>query len=87
MNTLKEVRGINELKDYGTVEIKLNSIMDKYGVSIYQMTKLTGLKHTTVKSYYTNSPLTRIDTDVISKFCYVLNCKIEDIIEYLPPNS
>lgn len=85
MNALKEVRGINEVKDYGKVRIKLSSIMDKYGISKYQMTKLTGLKHTTIKAYYTNAPLTRIDTDVISKFCYVLNCKIEDIVEYLPP--
>ena len=87
MYTLKEVRGINELKYYGKIEIKLSYIMDKYGISIYQMTKLTGLKHTTVKSYYTNSPLTRIDLDIVSKFCYVLNCKIEDIIEYIPPTS
>lgn len=87
MNTLKEVRGISEYKAHGGLKIKLSSIMDKYGVSIYQMTKLTGLKHSTVKSYYTNFPLTRIDTDVISKFCYVLNCKIEDIIEYIPPES
>lgn len=86
MNTLKEVRGINELKDYGKVEIKLGSIMDRYGISMYQMTKLTGLKHTTVKSYYTNAPITRVDLDVISKFCYVLDCKIEDIIEYIPTN-
>ena len=87
MYALEEVRGINELKNYGKIIIKLNSIMDKYGISIYQMTKLTGLKHTTVKSYYINSPITRVDLDVISKFCYVLNCKIEDIIEYIPPTS
>lgn len=87
MNTLREVRGINELKDYGKIEIKLSSIMDEIGISVYQMTKLTGLKHTTVKSYYNNAPITRIDLDVISKFCYVLECKIEDIIEYIPPSS
>jgi len=87
MNRLKEVRGISELKDYGKVEIKLSSIMDEYGISIYQMTKLTGLKHTTVKAYYTNQPITRIDLDVIAKFCYVLDCKIEDIIEYVPVQS
>jgi putative transcriptional regulator len=84
MNNTKEVRGIAEVKDYGKVEIKLSSIMDKHNISIYQMTKLTGLKHTTVKAYYTNSPMTRVDLDVIAKLCYVLDCKIEDIIEYVP---
>ena len=81
-----KIRGITELKDYGKVEIKLSSIMDKKNISIYQMSKLTSLKHSTVKSYYNNCPLTRVDLDVISKFCYVLNCKIEDILEYKFPN-
>ena len=71
-----DVRRIVELKDYGKVEIKLSSIMDKKNITIYQMSKYTSLKHSTVKSYYNNCPLTRVDLDVISKFCYVLNCKI-----------
>ena len=86
MEKRTEIRGIIELKNYGKVEIKLSSIMDKKNISIYQMSKLTSLKHSTVKSYYNNCPLTRVDLDVISKFCYVLNCKIEDILEYVYPN-
>ena len=80
------IRGIVELKDYGKVEIKLKRIMDKNNINIYQMSKYTDLKYSTVKSYYSNSPITRVDLDVISKFCYVLNCKIEDILEYVYPN-
>ena len=84
MNT--KIRGISELKDYGKVEIKLSSIMDKKNISIYQMSKFTSLKHSTVKSYYNNCPLTRVDLDVISKLCYVLNCNVHDILEYVYPN-
>ena len=80
-----KIRGIVELKNYGNVEIKLSSIMDKHNISIYQMSKLTNLKHSTVKTYYNNCPITRVDLDVISKFCYVLNCNIEDILEYKYP--
>lgn len=86
MSDNKKVRGILEYKNYGKVEIKLSSIMNKKNISIYQMSKLTSLKHSTVKNYYNNCPLTRVDLDVISKFCYVLNCKIEDILEYKYPN-
>ena len=84
MNT--KIRGIVELKNYGKVEIKLSSIMDKQNITIYQMSKLTNLKHSTVKAYYNNFPITRVDLDVISKFCYVLNCSIEEILEYVHPN-
>ena len=80
------VRGIVELKNYGKVEIKLKTIMDKKNISIYQLSQLASLKHSTVKNYYNNMPITRVDLDVISKFCYVLNCKIEDILEYVYPN-
>ena len=84
---MSDVRGIIEQKNYGKVEIKLSSIMDKNNISIYKMTQLTGLKYSTIKSYYTNSPISRVDLDVISKMCYVLNCKIEDILEYCCPDS
>ena len=81
----KNVRGITELKDYGKVEIKLKSIMDKRNVSIYQVSQLASLKHSTVKTYYNNCPITRVDLDVLSKLCYVLDCKVEDILEYNYP--
>ena len=81
------IRGIVEYKDYGKVEIKLSSIMDKKDISIYQMSKLASLKHSTVKSYYNNCPITRVDLDVLSKLCYVLNCNVQDILEYQYPDS
>ena len=81
------VRGITELKDYGKVEIKLSSIMDKNNISIYKMSRLTDLKYSTVKSYYSNSPISRVDLDVISKMCYVLNCNVEDILQYKYPSN
>ena len=80
------VRGIVELKDYGKVEIKLKTIMDKKNISIYQLSKLTSLKHSTVKCYYNNCPITRVDLDVVSKLCYVLDCEIQDILEYKHPD-
>ena len=80
------LRGIVEYKDYGKVEIKLSSIMDEKNISIYRMSQLTSLKHSTVKSYYNNCPITRVDLDVLSKLCYVLNCSVSDILEYKYPN-
>ena len=79
------VRGIVELKDYGKVEIKLKTIMDQKNISIYRLSQYANLKHSTVKNYYNNCPITRVDLDVISKLCYVLDCKIEDILEYKHP--
>ena len=82
---MSNVRGISELKDYGKIEIKLASIMDRNKITVYQMSKLTGLKYTTIKSYYTNAPITRVDLDVVAKLCFVLNCKVSDVLEYITP--
>lgn len=84
---MQKVRGITELRDYGKVQINLNNLMDKYNISIYQMSKLTGLKYNTIKSYYINAPLTKVDLDVVAKMCYVLNCSIADILEYVNTNN
>ena len=83
---IANIRGITEVKNYGKVKIKLSSIMDRHNISIYQMSKLTDLKYSTIKSYYNNCPITRVDLDVISKLCYVLNCNVHDILEYVYPN-
>lgn len=82
---MQKVRGITELRDYGKVQINLKQLMDQRDVNVYRMSKLTGLKYNTVKSYYDNAPLTKVDLDVVAKMCYVLNCSIADILEYVNP--
>lgn len=84
---MQKVRGITELRNYGKVQINLKQIMDEYSISIYQMSKLTGLKYNTIKSYYNNAPLTKVDLDVVAKMCYVLNCNVKDILEYVNTNN
>jgi putative transcriptional regulator len=82
---MDKIKGIAEYKSYGKVNITLSKLMDKYNISIYQMGKLTNLKYTTIKAYYNNSPMTRVDLDVVAKMCYVLDCNIDDILEYTKP--
>ena len=84
---MQKVRGITELRDYGKVQINLKQLMDEYSISVYQMSKLTGLKYNTIKSYYINAPLTKVDLDVVAKMCYVLNCNVKDILEYVNTNN
>ena len=84
---MQKVRGITELRDYGKVQINLKKLMDKRDINVYRMSILTGLKYNTIKSYYNNAPLTKVDLDVVAKMCYVLNCSIADILEYVNPQT
>lgn len=80
-------KNIIEYKDYGKTNITINKVMDAEDVSVYELSKVTGLKHQTVKAYYNNDPLTKVDTDVLAKMCYVLDCKMDDILQYEPPKE
>ena len=31
--------------------------------------------------------VTRLDTAVLARLCYALDCKIEDLLEYVPPEN
>ena len=42
---------------------------------------MTALSYDLVNRYY-NNKVTRVDLDVIARFCFVLNCNITDILEY-----
>lgn len=68
--------------NYGKIESNLKEVMNKKNITIYQLCRLTGLKYEVVKKYYYNT-ITRYDSDVVAKFCYVLDCNVSDIISYI----
>lgn len=73
-------------RDYGTIKFDVKTLMDKKKISTTQMTKLTGLHHQVIKRYY-NGTVERYDKDILSRFCYVLNCDLTDIMTYEKPKS
>lgn len=81
------IRGIAEVRNFGKIHIIVRKKMDENHISIYKMSQLTNLRHQTIKSYYYNDPISRVDMEVLAKICYVLNCKIEDVLEYESPNE
>ena len=73
-------------KDYGEIILDIKTIMDKKGISINQIVKKTGLHHQIVKRYYEGTAV-RYDKDVLSKFCFVLECNLDDIMYYRKPKK
>ena len=73
-------------KDYGTIKFDIKTIMNKKNISITQMIKRTGLHNQVIKRYY-NGTIERYDKDVLSKICYILDCKLSDIMYYEQPKN
>lgn len=77
-----EEKAIEYRTYYGYVELNLKEIMDKKGISVYWMSQLSKIKYDVVKRYYKGVNY-NINTDILAKFCYVLNCNIQDITKLI----
>ncbi len=65
------------------IEFHLKELMEKKGYSKSKLCRVTGLRFETVQGYYLGS-ISRIDLFVLSQFCEVFSCKVQDIITYNP---
>lgn len=64
---------------YGRLKINLQKILYEKNISINQLSKMCDVKYDVVAKYYYNK-MQYLSCDIISKFCYVLNCDVSDII-------
>lgn len=68
---------------YGKIIVKLDEIMKKLDVSNYKLNSKANIKFQTIQNLRINKA-SRIDFEVLAKLCYSLDCKVEDILEYVP---
>ncbi|MBQ8830641.1 MAG: helix-turn-helix transcriptional regulator [Oscillospiraceae bacterium] len=61
--------------------IKLDKLLEKLGVSRYELSKRTGIQYQIIDNYYKNR-VKRYDSYVLDRICTALECDISDIIEY-----
>lgn len=73
--------GIFVLKNYGEVKINIKQVMKEKNITRNKLSVLTGATYNVINRYY-NSDISRIDLDVLARICYVLDCKISDILQY-----
>ncbi len=83
MSESKEMKPVVYEIAYGTIKIKLDKILNERNITTYALSDKTNIKFQTIQSLRQNSS-SRIDFEVLAKICYALDCKVEDIIEYIP---
>lgn len=83
-NKMKAI--FHEVEDIGDIHIKLDEILKKKDISTYALSTKANIRFQTIQLLRENRT-TRIDLNVLTKLCYVLNCKVEDLIEYVSPKS
>lgn len=69
------------MRDFGQVVFKIDQVLEEKNISKNKLEKEASLQRTQLNSYC-NNKVRRIDLQTLAKICYVLDCRIEDIMEY-----
>lgn len=77
----KFTEGDKDMEDFGQVVFKIDQVLAEKKISKNKLEKEAKLQRTQLNSYC-NNKVRRIDLQTLAKICYVLDCRIEDIMEY-----
>ena len=72
--------------DFGYVKVNLKKLMDDKDISVNKMSKMTNVAYDIIKKYYYSKNYS-ISMEILAKFCFILDCKISDILEYIPSKT
>ncbi len=71
------------MEEYGTIRIKLDELIRKAGISKNKLSHRAEMQRSQI-NHYCNNDITRLDVDVLARICTVLDCRIEDLLEFIP---
>ncbi len=73
--------GNNLIQVEGTIIFKLQDILNKRNITRYKLSKMTHIRYDTICNYC-KGDVTLLNIEYLKIFCSVLDCNVEDIIEY-----
>ena len=73
--------------EYGHVKVTVANVMDARGITRNRLRTLTGVKYDVIDRYYKGQDIALVDLDFLAKVCYVLDCKVEDLLQYKGPDQ
>ena len=72
--------------DHGRIKIKIDEVLKDRKISKTQLTYLAFIQRGQLKKLM-DGEAARVDFDVLARICNALDCKIEDILEYVPADQ
>ncbi len=78
---MTDPNSIMTVKDYGRIVYHFSDIMDEKGISRNKLASLTGIRFEVADRLY-KGIVERMDMDILTRVCYVLDCQVGDVIQY-----
>lgn len=69
------------IREYGKISITLKAVMDERKITRNALARAINARFEVIDKWY-NGHIEKIDTDVLARICYVLECSPNDIISY-----
>ena len=73
-------------QDHGKIKIKIADVMKEKQISKTKLSYLAFLQLRQLNNLI-NEKAARVDFDVLARICNALDCRIEDILEYVPADQ
>lgn len=73
-------------KQFGHVQITLNDVIARKGMSKNKVANLAQMQRTQLNTYC-KGDIQRMDLTILARLCNVLDCTVADILEYVPPET
>lgn len=73
-------------QEFGYIKIKLDQLIKERGLSKNKVEHRAEMQRTQLNQYCNNT-VTRLDTAVLARLCTALDCKIEDLLEFVPADG
>lgn len=64
------------------VRLTIDKMLEKRGITRYELAKRTEIKFQTIDRYYKNRVI-RYDSYILDRICAALECNVSDILEYV----
>ena len=72
--------------NFGYIKIKLDELIKEKGISKNKLSHRAEMQRTQINQNCSNE-ITRLDTAVLARLCATLNCRLEDLLEYIPADQ
>lgn len=71
------------MAQFGYVKIKLTEQLERTGLSKNKLSQRSETQRSQINRYCNNT-ISRLDVEVLARLCTSLDCKIEDLLEFVP---